>query len=141
MQHLPKRRLLRALVLIGLASASSACEEPMFDDWGGPSGYAAIEGVVTLADGSAVPVDTEVSLTLCGFPIGGLAGKTRTGPGGSYSIRGELNPPDMPEAQDTLTVSCELIAGRFIARSGPIDVLFYRPPTEPTPIEVNFSGS
>jgi hypothetical protein len=130
------------LALAGCALGGSACsDEPFPGDFGPSSGYALVEGSVTQGDGSPVDEGMEVVLTRCELPVGGLAGSAPTGPAGSFSVRGELPPIGMPEGQDSVLVTCELIAGGGFAESGPLDVYFYRPPRDPTVLEVSLFGS
>jgi hypothetical protein len=142
----PGRGRLRSLSFVsGLALAGcalGACsDEPVQGDFGPPSGYAGVEGSVTQRDGSPVGEGMEVVLTRCELPVGGLAGSAPTGPAGRFLVRGELPPIGMPEGQDSVLVTCELIAGGGFAESGPLDVYFYRPPREPTVLQVSLSGS
>jgi hypothetical protein len=139
---LPPLSFVGGLALAACVLGGSACsDEPISDDFGPPSGYAVVEGSVTRGDGSPVGEGMEVVLSRCGSPVGGWAGSAPTGPAGSFSVRGELPPIGVPEGQDSVLVICELVAGAGFAESGPLDVYFYRPPREPTVLEVSLSGS
>lgn len=133
--------ILGALVLGGCVLGGAACSnEPIAGGFGPPSGYALVQGSVTHDDGRPVNEGMEVVLTRCELPVGGLAGSAQTGLDGGFSLRGELPPIGMPAGQDSLLVRCEVIAGGGFAESGPLDVFFFRPPSEPTALEVTLSG-
>lgn len=43
----------------------------------------------------------------------------------------------MPVGEDSISVVCEVFAGRGFAESGKLDIMFYRPPIQPAPTEVH----
>ena len=44
----------------------------IMDNFGSPSGYAAVEAGVYCANGAGGPAGMDVVLTRCGYPVGGL---------------------------------------------------------------------
>ncbi|MEK9501398.1 carboxypeptidase-like regulatory domain-containing protein [Gaopeijia maritima] len=134
-------KLLSRLVSATLVAASIAgCEGPSdIDDYGGPSGYTRISGTVLGAGGEAVDPGTQVALTRCESPVGGLAGKTTTDSNGSYSLTGSLPPVGMPEGRNSIELECEVIVGLNVLASGPLDVTFHRTtsPDTLTPLVVD----
>lgn len=134
-------KLRSRLVLVPLVLASLVgCEGPSdIDDYGGPSGYTRISGSVLRAGGEAVGPGTQVALTRCESPVGGLAGKTTTDSNGSYSLTGSLPPLVMPEGRNSIELECEVIAGLNVLASGPLEVTFHRTtsPDTLTPLVVD----
>lgn len=118
---------------LGCLLLACACDDgTIVDDWGPSAGHAAVVGHVYTAAGLAVAAGMEVALTRCGDPIGGFAGNTTTDSQGAYSVRGDLPPVGvLPSLPDSLSVQCELRAGRGFAESGPVDLYFFirKPPT------------
>lgn len=110
-----------------------ACDDgTIVDNWGPSAGHAVVVGHVYTATGLPVAAGMEVALTRCGDPIGGFAGSTTTDSQGAYSVRGDLPPVGvLPSLPDSLSVQCELLAGRGFAESGPVDLYFFtgKPPT------------
>jgi hypothetical protein len=117
-----------------LLSALGACSggTTIEDDFRGPRGYSRIQGQVLTSDGSGGPEGMEVALARCGHPVGGLAGTGSTGPGGEFTVLGALPPFGLPEGADSVLVTCELVAGRGFAESGPLEVYFFPADREPS---------
>ena len=111
-----------------------ACGETDIDDFGPPAGFAQVDGRVFTVDSVSVGEGMSVALTQCDLPVGGLAGRDETDAGGRFSIRGELPPigAEFPLGVDSMRLGCEVIAGQAFARTGPVDVWFFRPGVEPT---------
>lgn len=90
-------------------------------------------------DASGAPVDEgmTVLVTRCEDPVRGRAGSGTTDAEGRFSVRGSLPPIGMPVGEDSISVVCEVFAGRGFAESGKLDIMFYRPPIQPAPTEVH----
>lgn len=107
------------------------------DDWGPSAGHTVVEGRVVNAGRAPVSAGMEVTITRCGDPIGGFAGRSQTLAEGRYSVRGDLPPVGvLPSLPDSLLVTCEILAGRGFAESGPIDLYFFTRKT-PTPLQLD----
>jgi hypothetical protein len=131
-------RLARVGILLAVCLAAACDSGVIVDDFGPPSGYARIDGRLLRMNGTPEPEGMEVVLTRCGFPIGGLAGSSETGSGGSFSVIGALSPVDpFPAGSDSLGVECELIAGAGFAESGIIEVYFFRRSRDPTVLRLD----
>lgn len=124
------RRLLAALAAgpfgaAAIALALSSCAAPSeVDDFGGPSGFARLEGTVTTSSGEPAS-GMDLALTRCGSPIGGLAGTSASQSDGSYELLASLPPAGFPSGPDSIAVRCELMAGMDFATSGELDVYFF----------------
>lgn len=136
-----RRWIVSGVALVATCSVTGCENGVEVDDFGPPSGYARVEGQVLRTDGGAGPEGMNVFLTRCGFPVGGLAGRSKTSALGRFSVTGELPPIDFfPVDMDSLLVECELIAGEGFAESGPVDVHFFRRSREPTVLRLDLQA-
>ncbi len=111
------------------------------DDWGPSAGEAVVRGTVRDASGDPVAAGMEVLLTLCGPPVGGLAGRGSTDGAGGYSVTGGLPPAGAfpGPLPDSVLVTCTVVAGQGFARSAPSVIPFFSR-SEPRPVEIHLQA-